>query len=276
MLLSLVIMMRPEKQGTIPANQGRALEAEFLKWVGKQDTTRAKNLHDGDSLQPFTVSDLQGCRPNGGFISLAPKQPLWWRITTLDPELSELIEQRLLPEFPSGMSLRKDRCSFSIEKASLDPKEHPWADRTTYNELISRHLLNKEMPDPSIHIEFNSPTTFHTGESHLPLPVPDKLLGSWVERWNSFSPVGLTQEVRPFAQDILALSRHELSTQVVHFGKRTIIGFTGWCIFRILSKDPYWLRLVHTLANYSFYCGTGVKTSCGMGQTRLRIAGRRL
>jgi CRISPR/Cas system endoribonuclease Cas6 (RAMP superfamily) len=54
----------------------------------------------------------------------------------------------------------------------------------------------------------------------------------------------------------------------VRYGNATFIGGMGNCTFNIVNEDPYWMHLVNILSAFSFYCGTGVKTALGMGQTR--------
>jgi CRISPR-associated endoribonuclease Cas6 len=54
----------------------------------------------------------------------------------------------------------------------------------------------------------------------------------------------------------------------VRYGSALTIGFVGECSFRLLVDDPYWQRLADTLAAYAFYCGTGHRTTVGLGQTR--------
>ena len=47
-----------------------------------------------------------------------------------------------------------------------------------------------------------------------------------------------------------------------------MVGFTGYCSFEIIEKiSPEDLNNILTLARFSFYGGTGAKTTIGMGQT---------
>jgi CRISPR-associated endoribonuclease Cas6 len=101
----------------------------------------------------------------------------------------------------------------------------------------------------------------------MPLPIPETVLGSWLERWKRFSSASLPHAVQEVGQANLALSRYELRSGVIEY-KEKWIGFTGKCRFRILSGDEFWVRLCNLLADYSFYCGTGYKTTFGLGQTR--------
>ncbi|MGB9724346.1 MAG: CRISPR system precrRNA processing endoribonuclease RAMP protein Cas6, partial [Chloroflexia bacterium] len=78
----------------------------------------------------------------------------------------------------------------AVERVTLDPQEHPWAGRATYEDLAGRYLLSFGAPSPHVELEFASPTTFRSAGRNLPLPLPGPVFGGLVEKWNAFSSVG--------------------------------------------------------------------------------------
>jgi hypothetical protein len=42
----------------------------------------------------------------------------------------------------------------------------------------------------------------------------------------------------------------------------------GQCNLTLRHEDPYWLSIPHLLAAFIFWCGTGRKTTQGLGRTR--------
>ena len=272
MLLSLVIRMRATSPGVLPANQGRALNDTFLGWVEEFEAGLSARLHDAGGRKPFTVSDLQGGRFNQrGEVLYPAGQETWWRVTSLSDDLSALLEKAIIPAVRQRR-LEEPVClggkvPFQVLDIITDAAGHAWAGRTTCEELYDFH--EKGEPSDSVEIQFASPTTFHSAGKHLPFPLPELVLGSWLEQWNNISGVRLLEDIRLFGRASVAASRYDLHTQVVHYDKETLIGFCGGCTFRMLSKEGHWLRLVNLLAAFAFYCGTGAKTAFGLGQTRL-------
>ncbi len=266
MLLSLVVQMAPLQEAVIPADQGRATHSLFLDWLAQADAGLAQELHDGGGIKPFTVSDLRGVRRRKEELLLSPQHPLWWRATTLAPALSRVVREQVLPTLPDRLTLAGQ--PFQVLGATVDRAGHPWAGETTYETLAQAHLLGVSRPSPWLDLEFAAPTTFHSAGKHQPFPLPGLVFDHWLNKWNAFAPLALHPDVKRFAEENLAVSHYRLRTQVVRFGAATFIGFAGQCSFRALHGDPYWLRLLHTLAAYAFYCGTGHKTTMGLGQTR--------
>ena len=267
MLLSLVLQLQPRAHAAIPADQGRALSAEFLGWVEARDPAFSAELHKENELRPYTVSGLRGGSQRGGQMLLLPGRPLWWRVTTLTPGLSQLVQEKIIPSLPQTLTLGEQ--VFDLTAAVLDPRQHPWAGQATYQQLAAGEMLSARRPARRIQVEFASPTTFHSDGRHQPFPLPRLVFRQWLEKWNKFSPVTLPQEVTAYAENYLVVSRYRLESQVVKFGQAMFIGFAGSCTYTILDEDPYWLRVLHTLADFSFYCGSGAKTTFGLGQTRL-------
>ncbi|PIX45298.1 MAG: hypothetical protein COZ57_15890 [Armatimonadetes bacterium CG_4_8_14_3_um_filter_66_20] len=126
---------------------------------------------------------------------------------------------------------------------------------------------------------FTSPTAFRVrmagGERvNWPLPDPVRCVRSWVRRWNEFSGF-------PFEEDELCakveggvgLARHDLRTRMLEFPRGRELGFVGevdWHLTKHALADEPFLRQLHTLARFAFYCGTGIKTAMGMGTTVCR------
>ena len=267
MLLSLILQLRPRTHAALPADQGRALSAQFLHWVEERDAAFSAELHKDNELRPYTVSGLCGGSHQGGQILLLPARPLWWRVTSLTPELSQFVLDQILPSLPETIRLGEQ--TFDLLSATLDPRQHPWAGQTTYEALAAGELLSTRRPPAQFQVEFVSPTTFHSDGHHQPFPLPKMVFRQWLEKWNKFAPVSLPRDMTTYADNQLVVSRYRLESQVIKFGQAMYIGFAGRCTYRILNDDPYGLRVLHTLADYAFYCGTGAKTTFGLGQTRL-------
>ena len=274
-MLSAVIHLQALENGALPADSGRALNALFLDWVRETDPHKSAELHDGSGLRPYTVSDLVGItRFERGFKLVRGGDSTWMRVTSLEDEsLSALLKTSVLPGLAAGRVFSIGMSGFCVTGVSISAAEHPWAGEISYKELVETHLFDPQLPEPTVEMEFASPTTFRSHGKNLPLPLPELLLESWLGRWNAFSPHALPMEARAFAQDGLAVSAYTLKTAAAHTGQGTFIGFQGRLTLRALSEDPYWLRMLHLLADFSFFCGTGAKTSFGLGQTRL-VSGR--
>lgn len=268
MLTSTVLTLQPTAAVTIPTDQGRAVHAWFLDQVRRHDPALAQAIHDDKGPKPFTCSSLYGVKPSkdGATLRLAPDQPAWIRFTTLRSALSTLLLERILPNLPPAMSLGD--ATLRVDSVATDREQHAWAGQASYAGLLQEFTLSTRPPDRRVRMRLASPTTFKRSEQHLPVPLPELMVQSWLDRWNAFAEVALPAELTRYAAECLAISYYDLQTEVVHFGQATLIGCTGQVSYHALNPDPYWLRLVHTLAAYSFYCGTGHKTTQGLGQTR--------
>ncbi len=256
MLVSAVISLEP-MGGRAPADGGgRAAHAWFLDRVRAADAGLATQLHEGQGRQPFTVALRRGRRGTG---------ERWLRLTTLTGELSALVVERLLPDLPDEVELMGIR--WRVTGATTERTAHPWAGRTGYRELAERHLLSGPRPGPWLRLAFATPTSFHSRGRHLPLPVPHLAVEGWLGKWNAFAPLSLNKEALRFAEEDLAIGRYRLRTVAVRMGKVPIVGFVGQCDYRFVRQEVYRMRVLHLLASYAFYCGTGHKTTMGLGQT---------
>lgn len=69
----------------------------------------------------------------------------------------------------------------------------------------------------------------------------------------------------------------------MNFGRYKQLGFVGDCEYQFLDnvskggsseanrESQELLKQADALANFAFYCGTGYKTTMGMGQTRRQV-----
>lgn len=274
MLVSLVWILQVERRGVLPPDLGRASHALFLRHVAQRDAVLAERLHRPDERRPFTCSSLVGVQWEsvaGERRSVVlPERSLFVRYTGLTAEVSEhLVEWAHSP--PPAVEIEGMR--LIVREATVDSAVHPWAGQTTYAALLARHLPPREPPARRLELEFFSPTAFHSGGRNVPLPLPDLVYGSLVEKWNDFAPVAVSPQVRRFAQEGVAISWYNLFTQVVMGkGAGRQIGFVGRCRYTVLRADPYWQGVLELLTDYAFYAGVGYQTSQGMGQVR-RVGG---
>lgn len=269
MLVSTVITLQPTAAVTLPADQGRAVHAWFLEQVQRSDAGLAKAIHDDQGPKPFTCSSLNGprLRERRSDLALTPEIPAWLRITTLTQPLSALWLDKVVPKLPETVAIGE--ATLRVTGVASRADQHPWAGQSSHAALLQRHTLSTERPDRRLSLRFASPTTFRREQTHLPVPLPDLIVQGWLARWNACAGVSLPDEVYRYALECLAISRYSLHTEAVRHGPVTLIGCVGTCNYYALNADPYWLRLLHTLAAYSFFCGTGHKTTQGLGQTRV-------
>jgi len=266
MLTSLVIELRAPETATLPGHVGRASHALFLRLLAADAPERAEALHSGEGLKPFTCSSLAGGRRQGKVMTLKPDQLCFIRFTAFEAGLSGWLAS-LPGRLPEMVEL--DGQPFKVVRATTDPASHPWAAQSTYPDLSGPYLLGRQAPEPRIEFDFVSPTAFRSGGHTVPLPQPDQVFGSLLDKWNAYAPVALPEETRRFAGECLALSRYRLSTQVVAFKEGGLqVGFVGPVRYAALNHDRYWLSVLQTLADFAFYAGVGYQTTTGMGQAR--------
>lgn len=266
MLTSLIIELRVPQATTLPAHLGRAAHALFLRLLAQDAPEQSEQLHSGSGLRPFTCSTLIGAQVRGKAMTLNPERSYFARFTAFEPGLAEWLAA-LPGKLPEKVEL--DEQLFQVVRATTDPTQHPWAAQSTYPDLAGPHLLGRQSPDSHIALEFVAPTTFHSKGRTLPLPLPEQVFGSLMERWNAYAPVALPDETRRFAEECVVISRYRLNTQAVAFKEGGLqVGFVGNVRYVALNHDRYWLSVLQTLASFALYAGVGYQTTTGMGQAR--------
>jgi CRISPR-associated endoribonuclease Cas6 len=267
-LISLLLTLRPldsdRPAASLPTWWGRASQALALQIFDQLDPTLAAALHDGSSLRPFTASTLMG-RMNEG--RLDPQGSYALRFTGLTQPVSQLLASAVQPGGPlaPGASLQLDYQSFQVE--ALQTGDHLWAGQAGYSELAAAALAG-EAPR-QIGFLLASPTSFRSAGKQVPLPLPELLFGSLVDRWNAFAPLAFPAEVRRYAQECLAVARYSLRTRPVgakEGGAR--VGALGQISYVTLNYDRYWMGVLAVLADFARYGGIGGGTAMGLGQAR--------
>ena len=178
-------------------------------------------------------------------------------------------------DFPS---IRLGGATFQLSRLVASGAEtKDWSGAKIYEDLIE-----SAGTEPRMRVRFYSPTAFRElsprGQKTRNEPTIDlvRCYQSWINKWNAFAPMQID---KPALLDFVArhagLTVVESKSRMLDFGKHKAIGFVGGCAYQFFVErqsegrvDTDMLRLANLLADFAFYCGTGYKTTMGMGQTR--------
>ncbi|MFZ4828698.1 MAG: CRISPR-associated endoribonuclease Cas6 [Phototrophicaceae bacterium] len=266
-LLSVVVNVRPRESTTVPPQLGRAVHAVFLQWVSNQDAALAKHWHDAEGIKPYTCSNLVGAgRIQDNQRSVNPETSYWFRITTLNADITQVMRQ-VIEHPPASVDL--NGVVFDVE--GMMTNGHEWAGESSYQGLSAPWFMAHDPAPRRVSLEFISPITFRKDDMTMPLPLPSLVFGSLCDRWNAFSSVTIAPQLRIYAEQTVAIHHFELrSRQVEPKPQNKVEGSVGSVGYFNTRYDRYWASMIALLADFSFYAGAGRMTTIGLGQTRRR------
>jgi CRISPR-associated endoribonuclease Cas6 len=146
-------------------------------------------------------------------------------------------------------------------------------------DLAFRPALHKDLaagpPLTEAQLTFSSPTYFTQNGSHVVLPDPRLIAGSWRRRWNTSLP---DQDSLTIGDDqwrdlhhalrLTAFDLHTESRDAGHGHPQT--GFTGTATLRLDKNAPTATRQAFgTLTRFAEFSGTGAQTTHGFGATSI-------
>ncbi len=173
--------------------------------------------------------------------------------------LNEAVAEAISRAFEVGMEIEVGPSRVRILDVKLEA--------TTYEDLYERFVPGDGVYE-RISLRFASPTTFRVGKANMPFPLPRLLWRSWSARWNAFSKVQVGG-FEEWAEEFIVPARFRLKSVAARAGGATLVGAVGECEYRILRPDSIEARVAAMLAAYAGYCGSGQKTTMGLGSTEL-------
>ncbi len=273
MPISTLISLIPETDVTLRPTMGHHAHAAFLAILRESHPELAEKLHAQSTQKPFTVSPLVAkAKQRAKQLHIRAGTDCRLRYTFLDDALFAAFGHAFLT-FRLPM-IRLGDATFQVKQWTSHATEtQRWSGNTTYEDIAQ-----STEADTEIHLQFYSPTAFRAltprgqrSYNHTQVD-PVRCYQSWINKWNAFAPMKFDKtELLTFVAAHTQVSRSETRTQALNFGKHTEIGWVGTCSFRFETEngiDENLLRTANCLANFAFYCGTGYKTTMGMGQTK--------
>jgi CRISPR-associated endoribonuclease Cas6 len=247
---SIEIALSIERSLRLPPNLAIALHGAAFRWLDMMGAAQTYHDDTGAQPKPFTVSPLVRGGTSASF-----------RLTLLDDSLYEglrcAIEQRPFVEVPHGTRM-----------AQLPIASDPEVTHRSYATLVQgartgRHVI----------LSFESPTSFHKDGMDLPLPDAEHVFASHRRTWNAFvsAELAVPDEWIDWVRCSVAITEHRLWTEEFHLPGHDHVGCMGVVHYRVpdkVSALPSDLARLNVLADYAFFCGTGRRTTHGMGQTR--------
>ena len=284
MLASLTVYLFPVEKAILPPTMGHYIHAAFLDIARQTDGEIAERLHLNQPYKPFTVSPLQGKfnKQEKGKLSIRAGTECWMRFTIMDDYLLSAVVRF----FTEGKSttIRLGDSMFQITRVttSEDGTHGHWSACTTFEEI-----LDNAAPFSKLNVRFYSPTAFkvhdvttNSAQNHV-FPDPLHCFQNWLKKWNALATIHIDEDaLLSFIQRHIQFSRYSIKTRIMNFGGYKQLGFVGDCEYRFTGNGSMaransanenmrdFLKQAEALANFAFYCGTGYKTTMGMGQTR--------
>lgn len=237
---------------------GRALHGLVLGLVSEVDRALAEALHEEGGPKPFRTAGPfsgSGYQPAG---KLLAGEVYSLVVAALDGTVAGALG-RALDATRRPVEVALDEAVCRVEGVQVA--------EVGYEALFGRYFPGGPVRR-SIELTFDTPTAFHSGGKNVPLPLPELVFGSVLERWNGVAPLTLSPALKEFARECVGIAYYDLRAWTVTVAGGKQVGFVGRVGYRVLKYDPYWTRALNLLADFAWFCGVGIKTSLGMGQVR--------
>jgi len=265
---SVVIELRAQNKSSLLNSNGLILHAAWFKGWAALDENTADSLHqENQQVKPFTISPLIGLHADSnGVIHFNAGQAAWFRVTTLSDELTIHLHE-WLNSLNDHSIVQMVESRWNVEKISTHSDEHLWAGQISYEALLQ--VVQSQLSKRRWTLEFATPMTINGNDFVYPFPSPESLVRSWLNRWQAFAPWILPDELPEQAREHLAILNYHLSTETVRMRGKKWPGCVGKITFQDMGLSPEMRQTLEVLMQFSFFCGSGYKTTQGLGQTRL-------
>ena len=272
MPFSILMQGYPTDNAPVPHVQGATVQGMFLNLLEQVDPAVARRLHDDSKYRPYTLSPLGVGEPSKDFDGFRlPRQyelragtPCYLRICLLEdalfPTFSRYFLDRPEPEFRLGGS------TFKVTNVTVTQDGgSPWSLYLPYEQLIERASRTQR----KITLQFLTPTSFSRQKIDFPLPDPRLVFRSFRTRFEEFCEVDFPEDFDQQVEYNTGIANlQRLETAIIKTKRVKLIGFTGRVTYQIAKQAPPDLVFqMNLLTDYAFFCGTGKKTTVGMGQT---------
>lgn len=134
----------------------------------------------------------------------------------------------------------------------------------TEQELADKYLVN-EPYKKRIRLYFETPTTFKQAGEYVLYPTTDLIMQSLTNKWNDFADRFVLEDM---VWDNCKISRYNLRSALYHLKGAKIQGFTGYVDILFWGSESM-IRLGNLICGFAKYSGIGIKTTLGMGGTRV-------
>jgi len=266
MITTHILQLEAVTDGAIAAWNGAAVHGFFFKHLRNVNAPVAERLHaDNNTPGPYSLSPLLGLpAPRGGLHTYRQAQVASLRITALSEDLAAAVTapDGWLARLPERITLDGFTWRITGWQAA-----HP---ALRYEDLRDQAL--KRTPPPSRwRLIFDTPMTLSGRSAAFPFPLPESLLTGWIARWNSCAPFDIHPGLVDAARECMFIDFYDLRT-VKWEGKRSappLTACTGEIAFRAPRADADLRTALDVLFAFSEFCGSGYKTSMGLGQTRV-------
>ena len=265
MLASFVLSLEPLQTTTVGNRLNASVHRLFFDLLSQGDEGLAQRLQAAQGVKPYTVSLLNGKLPQvAGERMVVAGTTCWARFTTLTEEMYNVLSPVLLDRFLRGNTVMLDGIEFKVTDVATEAHESNRLGRLSSAEEI----WEGASAAPDITLRFASPTAFKQRGLNLLFPIPANVFHSYREKWNAFTPLPIDEGFVPWVEQNVAVEAHRLQTRMFWLDEWQVHGFTGRVRYTVKDQDTRRLKQLNALADFAFFCGTGQKTTLGMGQTR--------
>jgi CRISPR-associated endoribonuclease Cas6 len=269
---AMVIPLQRMNEAPLPAAVGECTHGALFALLSEADPELARRLHGNADRKPFTLSAVREDRRGRPQMGKSAEV----RLTFLDDDLFPLFAGALL-RGALQTGLRIGQAQFMVTGLLTTEGTHPLAGHAAYGELAARARGAETLA-----IRFLSPTVFRSQGQDVLWPASRQVWQSWIRAWNAHAlpsaPTGcgdgalaaeMLEEARlvELAATQVTVQRYQLETAHVSLATGGLIGFVGTCVYGLKALTDEDRRLLTLLADFAFYCGTGRKTTMGLGQT---------
>jgi CRISPR-associated endoribonuclease Cas6 len=196
---------------------------------------RIEDLCASDKVKPYTLSLAH--RTDRTQIDLLRVRLTEFRPSGLTPIVEELVTKGLVT---------------TITAADKDQRE------TSYEAIME----DADVTQRAAVMQFSSPTIIGLGGYTVCFPVLPLMLSHYIHMWNTFSGMKFTRG--PDILDHVTMGDFKVSCVQTEYGA----GFQGWAALEMRKGRPEEdIRIFNALLDFAFYCGTGLYTDKGLGQT---------
>jgi len=244
-----------------PVNPGQQLHGFIFNLLRTATPDLSKTIHDKDGPKGFAISGIRSRKINEG-------RCFWWRISTPDDHLGVTINDAINEAVESKAIFQLGQCK-KVEIAKFAADDLPSNLNTHY--LSYEELVRKADRRKKIRLEFATPTAFNISGDARMLPEPSLCFKHYLRQWTSFDSDrfqknDIQELVKKFKNNIM-LRNFSSQSRVACMKGYIQRGFVGTATFELVDLDDNSVCIINALADFAFYCGTGYKTTMGMGQT---------